>query len=149
MEETQNDDLSNQSREQLREALTSVQDATFDVLIKKPVRETAFFVHIRDDSGHAKPVRIRYKAMAPKAFDELVAAHPPTTKEERKGAQWNKDSFPQALVAAVSLVPKLTVEQANELLESDNWSSGESQQLFLNAINVCQSGLDVPFNAGD
>lgn len=151
MEETQHDHDHDReaARETIKAALSAVPDATFDILIKKPRRETEFFVHLQGDDNRAHPHRIKYRALSPKDFDDLVSAHPPTAKEERKGAQWNKDTFPAALISEVSLTPKLTVEQARDLMESPNWAAGESQALFINAVNVCQSGLDVPFNAGD
>jgi hypothetical protein len=148
MEETQHDDLSDDAREQLRAALSAVQDATFDVLISKPRRKTEFFVHLQDEHGDMKPFRMTYQAMPPKAFDDLLAAHAPTTKQQREGFQWNKDTFPSALIAAVSLTPKLTEEQAKALLEAPNWATGESDALLRNALNVQNAGLDVPFSAG-
>lgn len=148
MEETQHEHLSDEAREQLREAMTQIQDATFDVLLKKPRREITFFVHVEVD-GRPKPVRLKYRALDPKAFDDLIAAHAPTAKEERKGYQWNKDTFPPALISAVAVTPQLSYEQADELLKAKNWSPGEVHALFQNALNVCQAGLDVPFSAGD
>lgn len=146
--ETETPALSDDAAAQLRDALAAIEDASFDVLMSKPRRTTAFMVHI-DRDGQPRPVRIRYRAIAPKELDALIEAHPPSTKEERKGAQWNKDSFPPALVSAVSLSPKMSVEQAKELLENPNWSTGESQALFSNAWAVCNAGLDVPFSNGD
>lgn len=149
MEETQHDQtLSDEAREHLREAMTQIQDATFDVLLKKPRREITFFVHVEQD-GRPRPVRLKYRSLDQKAFDDLLAAHQPNAKDERKGAQWDPDTFPPALISAVAVTPQLSYEQADELLNSKNWSPGEISALFRNALNVCQAGLDVPFSAGD
>lgn len=140
--------LSDDAREKLREAISQIQDATFDVLFNKPRRIIEFYVHVEQD-GRAKPVRLKYQALDPKAFDDLISAHPATPKQERKGAQWNPDTFPPALISEVAVVPKLTYEQADDLLKNKNWSPGETNALFRNALDVCQAGLDVPFSAGD
>lgn len=146
--ETETPALSDEARAQLHEALSAIEDASFDVLMSKPRRTTAFMVQI-DRDGAPRPVRIRYQALSPTELDELLEAHPPTTKEERKGAQWNKDSFPAALISRVSLSPKLSEEQAQALLKNPNWATGEVDALFRNAWAVCNAGLDVPFNNGD
>jgi hypothetical protein len=149
MEETQQDhDLSDEARAQLLEAAKTIQDAAFDDLLAKPTREIEFFVHLNGGDGKPQPRRLRFKAMPPKDYDNLIAAHAPTTKQQREGYQWNRDTFPAALVSAVSKTPKMTVEQAAQLLEAPNWSTGESQALFQNALNVQQAGFDVPFSAG-
>lgn len=141
--------LSPKAKDELLEALAGVQEATFDLLINKPRRTTTFVMHVQDKDSQIRPVKIKYQAMDPSEYDELLAAHPPTPKEERKGGQWNKDTFPPALISAVSMVPKLSVDQASQLLKSPNWATGESNALFWNAVNVCQAGLDVPFSEGD
>lgn len=135
--------------ETIREARAAIEDASFDVLIKKPRRETEFYVTVAGDDGRPRQVRLRYRALSPKHLDELLVAHAPTSKQQREGLQWNRETFPPALVSAVSLVPKMTEEQARDLLESDSWAPGEAAQLFSNAWAVCNAGLDVPFNAGD
>lgn len=139
-----------QAHEIVKDALSKIQDATFEDLFEKPRRKTAFLVSIPAGAdGGIRQVRIRYQAIAPKDFDDLIAAHAPSPKDERKGAQWNPDTFPPALVSAVSLSPKLDYEQARSLLENPNWAPGEVNALFRNALEVCQAGLNVPFSDGD
>ena len=137
------------AQETIKAALAQIQDATFEDLFDKPRRKTAFLVTLPTKDGGQRQVRIRYQAMDPKAFDDLLAAHPPTPKEERKGAQWNADTFPAALVSAVSLAPKMTFEQAKSLLDNPRWAPGEVNALFRNALDVCTAGLNVPFSDGD
>ena len=57
-----------------------------------------------------------------------------------------RTAFP--LVAACSLEPKLSPEQARELSKHENWSTGEFTSLFIAANRVTNAGLDVPFNEG-
>lgn len=138
-----------QTEQTLKVALSKVQDATFELLFAKPRRKTSFFVTVQDEDGSSRQVRLRYQAMDPKAFDDLLAAHAPSPKDERKGAQWNPDTFPPALISEVALSPKLSYEEAQSLLKAPNWSPGEISALFRNALEVCQAGLNVPFSDGD
>jgi hypothetical protein len=88
-------------------------------------------------------------AINAKAYDNLTADHPPTSKEKALGATYNVDTFAPALISAVSCTPKLTVDQATALYKSPEWSGGEAGNLFMNAARVCNSGLDVGFNGRD
>lgn len=141
--------LSEKTKKELEQALAGLQDATFELLAAKPRRKTTFVVAVLDGEGQPRQVKITYQAMDPTEYDDLISAHPPTPKAQRQGHQWNNDTFPPALISAVSLTPKLTVDQATQLLKSPNWSTGEIDALFSNAILVCKAGLDVPFNDGD
>lgn len=123
--------------------------ATFARLMKKPRRTLTFTVYSADEDGAELALQVKYQALNSKEYDELQAAHPPTPKERREGAIYNVDTFAPALMAAVSLEPKLTVEEATELYRSPDWSSGEIQTMFINALRVCNAGLDVPFSARD
>jgi hypothetical protein len=123
--------------------------ATFDQLIRKPRRTMAFNVYVTDEDGADQALAIKFKALSSKEYDDLVAAHPPTQKEKQQGAVYNVDTFAPALISAVSYEPALTLEQATELYRSPDWSGGEVGDLFMRAARVCNSGLDVPFNARD
>jgi len=139
-----------QAVESAREIVShAMKDATFDDLVKKPRRVSSFSVSVPNDDGSVSPRRLRFRAISPKEYDELLAAHPPTPKQKNDGAFYNPDTFPPALIAAVSYVPKLTVAQATELYHHPDWSPGETGELFMQAGNVCNAGLSVPFSAGD
>lgn len=122
--------------------------ATFDMLAKKPRRTATFTIHLPDDDGSPQARRMRFRAIPPKRYDRLVAEHPPSKADREKGSSWNPETFPAALVAAVSDVPRLSLEQAQEIADSEEWSGGEFATLFLEALKVCNQGLDVPFSAG-
>lgn len=123
--------------------------ATFDQLMKKPRRTLGFTVYSVDEEGEEIALQLKYKALSSKEYDTLQGEHPPSAKEKREGAIYNVDTFAPALIAAVSQAPKLTIEQATELYKSPDWSGGEVTTMFLNALRVCNAGLDVPFSARD
>lgn len=140
--------LSSETTQALSEAVAA-QDATLDDLLAKPVRTSSFTVTLPGADGGVRQVRLKFQGLDGDAYDELVAAHPPKRKQADKGATWDSDTFPPALIAAVSVIPTMTVEQARELYKAKNWAAGEMLNLFSEALAVCSRGLDVPFNAGD
>ena len=124
-------------------------DATYAALLGKPRRTLGFDVTTQDAEGEEVVLKMKYQAISSKVYDDLVAEHPPTVKEKAAGAVYNVTTLAPALIAAVSLVPKLSVTQATAIYSSGSWSGGEIGNLFMNAIRVCNSGLDVPFSARD
>lgn len=123
--------------------------ATFAMLQRKPRRTVTFSVNTVDEDGTEVAVRMRLRAISQTDFDDLVEANPPTAKQRQRGASYNIDTFAPALVAACSVEPKLTVEQAKALKDSPDWSGGEFGDIYGRAMGVCNAGLDVPFNARD
>ena len=119
--------------------------ASFHDLIKKPVRETEFDVTLPDDANQPVTYVMRFRAIPGAQYDDLMAQNPPTEKQRARGEAYNPDTFAPALISAVSLEPKLSVDQVKEIWASEQWSSGERTNLFIQALSVCQSGLDVPF----
>lgn len=122
---------------------------SIDELFGKPRRTTSFDVTVAGADGEPITRKMRYRAISGKAYDRLVADHPPTAQQQAEAngaAAFNLDTFAPALIAAVSLEPKLTYEQAERLWSSDDWSGGETSSLFFNAQRVCNSGIDVPFS---
>lgn len=124
-------------------------EATYAALMGKPRRTMSFDLTTANEDGEDVVLKLKYQAISSKAYDDLVAEHPPTAKEKTAGAVYNVETLAPALISAVSLVPKLSVVQATAVYTSGNWSGGEIGNLFMNAVRVCNSGLDVPFNARD
>lgn len=124
-------------------------DATFAALVGKPRRRLDFPITLADEDGEPLTMQMRFLAITPKEYDKLVSEFPPSEKEKRNGALFDADTFPAALIAACSSVPKLSYEQALEIWNSPTWSNGEASSLFINAQRVCNSGIDVPFNGRD
>lgn len=133
-----------QDTEKVQTALRS-RPATFSDLLKKKRREATITVPTQDDDGNLVELTVRFRAIGSIEYDDLVAKHKPTPSQKAEGAVYNVDTFAPALIAAVSLEPKLTVEQATELYNSPEWSGGEMAGLFVGALRLCNSGLDVPF----
>jgi hypothetical protein len=59
--------------------------------------------------------------------------------------QYNPDTFGPALVAAVCVEPKLSIEQVTAIIDSGTWSPGEVSTLTGSAMAICQVGAGVPF----
>ena len=124
-------------------------EATFASLSCKPRRTLTFAVTSQDEAGEPISLTLKYRALSNTAYDELIAAHPPTGKQKNAGSQYNVDTFAPAIISASAVIPALTVAQAREVYTSEDWSGGEVSSLFINALRVNNAGLDVPFNAID
>lgn len=124
-------------------------EATFDLLMAKPRRSLSFDVTTQNADGDEVVLKMKYLAISGKAYDDLTAEHPPTAADKKAGSTYNVDTLAPALIAAVSSVPKLTIAQATSVYKSGDWSGGEVGNLFMNAVRVCNAGLDVPFSARD
>lgn len=123
--------------------------ATLDDLLKKPARTREVTIRSADDSGAEIEFTVLFRSIGSKAYDALLSEHPPTAAQKKEGSPWNSDTFPPALIAACSSDPKISLEDAKRLFESDEWSGGEVAGLFTAAIKVNSEGLDIPFTAKD
>jgi anion-transporting ArsA/GET3 family ATPase len=95
-------------------------------------------------------VPFKFRALGGTRLEELQALHPPTEKQTKEfkaqlkaasmpqNAQlpYNSDTYPPALIAAACIEPTFTLEQAQELWTSENWSQGERIVIFQAAISV-------------
>jgi hypothetical protein len=122
--------------------------ATLEDLLNKPARTKELIINVPSGKGTTDFV-VTLKAIGSKAYDDLLAAHPPTNDQRKDGQTYNADTFAPALIAACSVTPALTAEQATQIWESDEWSRGELTQLFLGCVEVNSKGLDVPFTDAD
>lgn len=92
-----------------------------------------------------------FRSPGRKAFEDLVAEHPPTEADHddtRKTtgrpealARWHSDTFTPALLAATCVDPKLTVEEAQAVY--DEWTDAEVGALVAAALTVCQGARQV------
>jgi hypothetical protein len=129
------------------QVITGPAAATIEELFSKPRRKLSFNVSVAGEDGEAITRTMTYQAISAKEYDKLMEGHPPTPKQREDQAVLNIDTFAPALIAAVSLDPKLTYEQAEQLYTDPAWSGGEVSSLYYNAQRVCNAGLDIPFNA--
>lgn len=126
--------------------ITGPAAATIEELFAKPRRKMTFTVNVAGEDGESVTRTMTYQAISAKEYDRLIEAHPPTPKQREDQAVLNIDTFAPALIAAVSLEPKLTYEQAEQLYNDPAWAGGEVSTLYYNAQRVCNAGLDVGFN---
>jgi hypothetical protein len=103
-------------------------------------------------------VSFSFRSIGRKAYDRLVDEHPATDEQQKEARErgleaglaptlsrlsWNADTFPPALVAAASVDPKITHEEAYELFHvSEDWNAAELTALFVTARSA-QDTRDV------
>jgi len=117
-------------------------NATFELLRKKKLAEKTFTVHVNGEAYVMK-----YRAIGHQQYDDLVGKYPPTPDERAEGALYSTKGFAPALISAVSVEPKLSLDEAKELWGSSDWSRGDLMVLFSHAVDVCNTGFDVNFTA--
>ena len=116
--------------------------ATLDLLKGKKRQQDTFKIWV--DSSE---VEMTFQAIGAIEYDKLVSKHPPTTEQRADGAAFNLDTFAPALIAAVSSDPEISLSDAKEIWNSNDWSRGEVITLYRKAVDLCNRGLDIPFNA--
>lgn len=94
--------------------------------------------------------KFKVRALARREWSDLLAAHPPTKEQKKSGERvdFNPETFPQALLSACLVHPKMTVEQVEELSaggdEGGGLTDAQFNVLFNAAVYVSQSGVSVP-----
>jgi hypothetical protein len=119
--------------------------ATFKDLQSKPKRTKDVVLKVPDEDGEIIELVVTLKAIGSKAYDDMVAKHPPTAEQKKENGQYNPDTFGPALISACSFDPHMTPNEAAEIWTSEDWSRGEIMELFVGCVEVCSKGLDVPF----
>jgi hypothetical protein len=91
-----------------------------------------------------------FQGVGRRNFELMMQAHPPTDEQqERHKADtgedlvWNTDTFPPALVAASSLTPKISKEEAVKIFE--DWDGPDLLDIFNAAFAANQSKVNAPF----
>ena len=123
--------------------------ATLDMLRGKNRAKSTFSVYLPDAEGETTEAELTYRAIGANAYDKLVSKHPPTTEQRSEGANFNLDTFAPALIAAVCVDPEMTYDDAKEIWDSTEWSRGEVVTLWRRALDLCNRGIDIPFNADE
>lgn len=121
--------------------------ATLEDLLNKPARTRDLIIRVPAEKGGAHELTLKLKAVGSQAYDDLLAAHPPTAEQKREGNTYNADTFAPALIAACCVEPAMSEKDAVTLWTSSEWSRGEVTELFVACVEVCSKGLDVPFTA--
>ena len=89
----------------------------------------------------------KFRAISGGRLDALQMKYPPTKEQRSRGMAFNPDKFGPALVAACSVEPELTEEEALEIWSSDEWTTGELNELFNTCTDLCMGGFQVPPSA--
>lgn len=99
---------------------------------------------IEEELNQSGAVRLTFRAIGRKAFEELLSANPPSKDQledlSMRGSNgetptFNPEVFPQRLVAA-SL--GMADEEIMEWWDGPDWNGGELQELFFHAMKVNQ-----------
>lgn len=109
-----------------------------DLLSKEPPTSRLVF-----ELGGGRTQEFVFAAIGADAYDELVAAHPPTKEQEQErwrnhlgSLDFNEDTFPPAVISACLIEPKLTEDEVGQLFRSERWTSTELTLLFVNAVEI-------------
>ena len=103
----------------------------------------------------------KFRSIGRKKFEKLVLAHPPTEEQVERAKKYspepeegqedaplahNPETFPPALIAACLVSPTMTVEQATEMWDSDDWTGTELMTLFFTAqaVNIRRATVNLP-----
>lgn len=88
-----------------------------------------------------------FQALSGIEMDKLRAKHPATAaqKRENPNATLNLDTYHPAFLAACSLNPEITVDEAKDLFENENISGGELESIIMECYKVNNEGLGIPF----
>ena len=123
--------------------------ATFDLLRNKPRAEKEIALSIPTGDGESQDVTMLFRAIGSSEYDRLLTKHPPTIEQKAENASYNINTFGPALLAHVCVEPEISGAEWKELWDSGDWNRGEILQLFFNAVELCNKGLDIPFFATD
>src|SRR3954471_16505238 len=96
--------------------------ATLDQLIHKPRSVTEFNLFLSDGNGGSNEVTLKYQAIGMREYDRLVSKHPPKPEQRVDGASFDIDTFAPALISACAVDPEITLAEAKEIWNSDDWS---------------------------
>ncbi len=100
-------------------------------------------------------VSFTFRSIGRKAYERLIEEHPATEEQQKQAREhgveaglaphlsrlsWNADTFPPALIAAASVDPKISHDEAYELFHvSEDWNQAELTALFVTARDAQQA----------
>lgn len=99
------------------------------------------------DEAKTTEVLFTFKSVGRPVYDGLVAAHPPSKEQKAEGYLFDPVTFPPMLIAAASVEPVLTADDAHEIWDSEEWSPAELVKLFSAALNVNTEVNEIPFDS--
>lgn len=92
-----------------------------------------------------------FRALSGAEADALRAKHPATPEQKKKNAMavLNLDTYHPEFLSACSESPSLSVEEAHDLLNNENFSAGELESILGECYRVNNEGLGIPFTDND
>ncbi len=99
-------------------------------------------------------MKFTFRSISRKKLDAILEEHQPSKRQkaeaEEKGEDLNFDpeTFPPALIAATCVDPELTIEEAEEIWESEDWTQGELLSLLGGAMAANQRGGAISLKKG-
>jgi hypothetical protein len=123
--------------------------ATLAQLKKKPRVSKTITMVLAGEDDEPVEVSLRFRGIPAPEYDKLMASCPPTPKDKKDGWGYNPEKFAPVIIAETCVEPEMSLEDAKELWTSDDWNRGERMTLLMAAIEVCTSGLTIPFKSSD
>ena len=84
-----------------------------------------------------------------KEYDQLVSKPPPTPEGRIEGSTFNIHTFAPALLARVVVDPDFSATEWEKVWNSPDWNRGEVMQFFSIAVELCSTGMSIPFSGRD
>jgi hypothetical protein len=109
------------------------------------VRDIAELMESLREQMQEHIVDFKLRALPKKKWSDLHAQHKPRQEDKDGGLDYNGETFPVAALAACCYDPAMTVEQAEQLV--DTISQGQWDELYLGVFMLNRGRVDVPFSA--
>ena len=114
------------------------------------------------EEARQSEVTFTFRSAGRAKFDKLIADHPATDAQRKQvkdmlseqgrpydPPKWNSDTFPAAIVAISSVDPVMSVAEAQEMWDDENWSPAELLRIFECALSCYWEVGEIPFAASD
>ncbi len=111
-------------------------------------------VALKKEEVRPTQIKFLFEGMSPKAYDDLLAAHPPTEHQQGKAkdmgmeAPFNEETFPYALIVASCIEPEAEPEDMLAWLQSGDFNQSEIMALMMTATECNQSRRIVSLGKG-
>lgn len=106
-------------------------------------REVAARIRAIEADLDATAMSFRFRGIGRNAFRRMLAEHPPA--DDRDGLPFDPESMAPHLIAACSVEPRMTADEARDL--ADMLTDGSWDALWTAAFDCCREVSGVPFNA--
>jgi hypothetical protein len=119
--------------------------ATLDLLRSKKRMEKELTLNWPVGDGKTEEVTFLFQSIGAQEWEALVSKHPPTKDQRADGEPFNPDTFGPALLSMTCVDPAITEAEWLDIWSSPDWNRGEIVQFYATAIELCQTGMSVPF----